>query len=147
MVPGREPSSAHSSRTLGSYLAAEGETAALVNLNDALAAIPGSYVKYGVNYNQWGVIQRWFVLPPTTPDCPCQSYDDFYQILKDIATDDVPEEEVYDHCHINGMGFCPDPDFELVEPPPTSPYQPEGSFPAGTGILPPVPPWALPESE
>lgn len=42
------------------------------------------------------------------------------------------------------MGYCPSPDFntQLEEKPTPDPYKEEGEFPAGVGILPPIPPWA-----
>ncbi len=141
LVPGYEPTSAVSSRALGAYLAKHGIGNPLVNLADALAAIPGSTVKMGANFNRQGYRQKWFVLPPVAPNCPVQSHDDYYQILKGLASDELPVEESYDTCDINGMGYCPHPDFRMAEPPEQTPYKPEGSFPAGGGVLPPLPAW------
>lgn len=141
LVPGYEPTSAMSSRALSAHLAKEGVGTPLVDVEDALLAIPGSFLKYGINYNRGGYRQSWYVLPPMKPDCPCEPYPDYYQILKDLAKTELPIEEKYDNCDINGMGYCPHPDFKLVEPPPQSPYKPEGAFPAGGGVLPPLPAW------
>lgn len=141
VVPGCEPASSISSKTLNAYLALHCCGAATADLDIALAAIPGSYIKFGDNYNKQSSRQRWFVLPPISPSCPCQSYDDYYKILKSIATNDHPVEEKFDACDTMGMGFCPHPDFKLAEQPPNDPYQPEGSFPTGGGILPPIPTW------
>jgi hypothetical protein len=141
LVPGYEPTSALSSRTLGAYLAKHGIGNPLVDLQVALAAIPGSFVKLGANFNRGGFRQKWFVLPPLKPDCPCQSYEDYYKILKSLASDDLPVEEKFDICDSNGMGYCPHPDFQLAEPPEQDPYKPEGSFPAAGGVLPPLPSW------
>jgi hypothetical protein len=143
LVPGLEPSSNLSSNTLGAFLAREGVKSALVDVKAALAAIPGSSVKYGANFNQGGFRQKWFVLPPFKPGCPCVSQIDYYKILKSLATEDLPEVEDYSACDINGMGYCPHPDFKLAEPPPVDPYQPEGSFPVEGGVLPPVPEWGF----
>ncbi len=139
IVPGYEPSSNMSSKTLGAYLAKNGGNS-LVDLHVALAAIPGSFLKFGINFNR-GFRQRWFVLPPLKPDCPCEPYPDYFDILKGLASNDVPEEESFDTCDVNGMGYCPHPDFRMVEAPPPDPYQPEGSFPVEGGVLPPVPDW------
>ena len=51
LIPGCEPTSALSSKTLSAYMAA-GKSCknALIDLKTALAAIPGSYVKYGINF-------------------------------------------------------------------------------------------------
>lgn len=141
IVPGCEPSSTITSKTLNAYLALHCCGSATVDLAVALSVIPGSYIKFGVNYYKSGVRQRWFVLPPITPQCPCKSHDDYYKILRDAATNDYPIEEKFDSCNIVGMGFCPHPDFKLTEPPEPDPYQTEGSFPISGGILPPLPPW------
>jgi len=143
LVPGCEPTTSLSSKALSSYLAKIGCGSALVDVSVALEHIPGSYIKFGINFNR-GYRQKWFVLPPIGLDCPCEKYEDFYKILKSLANTELPLREDYSMCDINGMGFCPSPDFDTVEPPPASPYQPEGTFPEGAGVLPPVPPWALP---
>lgn len=139
MVPGCEPTSALSSVKLSSWLAASGCKNVLVNVSDVLEAIPGSYLKYGNNFGRGGMRQRWLVLPPIDPDCPCSEYPDYYRILRELASEEAPVEETYDACNISGMGYCPSPDF--VEPPPDDPYQEEGTFPVGGGVLPPIPPW------
>jgi hypothetical protein len=141
IVPGCEPTSALSSKALGAYLAKHGCGSALVNLDEALRAIPGSFVKFGFNFNRGAYRQKWFVLPPVVERCPCPTYADYYKILKSLAHDELPVEESFDTCDINGMGYCPHPDFRLAEPPPVDPYRQEGSFPAGTGVLPPLPSW------
>lgn len=141
IVPGCEPTSALSSRVLSAYLAKQGCGNALVDVEAALLAIPGSFVKFGSNYNRGSMRQKWFVLPPLAPHCPCDSYPDYYKILKSLANEELPLEESFDSCDMNGMGYCPSPDFELAEPPPTSPYKNEGSFPAEGGVLPPLPSW------
>lgn len=139
MVPGCEPTSALSSVKLSSWLAASGCKNVLVNVSDVLEAIPGSYLKYGNNFGRGGMRQRWLVLPPIDPDCPCTEYPDYYRILRELASEEAPVEETYDACNISGMGYCPSPDF--IEPPPDDPYQEEGTFPVGGGVLPPIPPW------
>jgi hypothetical protein len=143
LVPGCEPTSALSSTTLSSYLAESGCGNALVDLEDALEAIPGSWVKWGANFNKGGYRQKWFVLPAVDTDCPCAQYEDWYDLLRELANEELPDEESYDACDVIGMGYCPSPDFEDIEPPPDSPYKEEGTFPAGVGVLPPVPPWGL----
>lgn len=143
IVPGCEPASSFSSKALGAYMARGGCGNALVDVALALEAIPGSFVKIGRNWGKGQLLQKWYVLPPVDVDCPCDDYDDFYSILRGLATEDLPEEETYDKCNIIGMGYCPSPmlDQDIPEPPP-SPYEPETSFPPGTGVLPPIPPWA-----
>lgn len=141
IIPGCEPSSSITSKTLNAYLALHCCGSATIDLSVALAVIPGSYIKFGVNYNKRGIRQRWFVLPPITPECPCKSYDDYYKILKDSAVVDYPIEDKYDSCNTLDMGYCPHPDFKLEKAPEQNPYQPEGSFPIGGGVLPPIPPW------
>jgi len=139
MVPGCEPTSALSSTKLSSWMAESGCKNVLVNVDDALAAIPGSYLKYGSNWGRGNMRQKWFVLPPVSTDCPCSEYPDYYRMLREIASEEAPVEDVYDACNVNGMGYCPSGDF--VDPPPTDPYVEEGTFPGDVGILPPLPPW------
>lgn len=142
LLPGCEPTSALSSNKLSSWLAASGcANGALVNLNDALDAIPGSYVKYGFNFNRGGKRQRWFVLPPYNNDCPCAQRTDWYAVLRSLSREEAPEVEKFDSCDLIGMGYCPSPDFKTHQPPPPNPYRQEGTFPAGVGVLPPIPPW------
>jgi hypothetical protein len=143
LVPGCEPTSALSSTALSSYLAESGCGNAIITLQVALDGIPGSYVKLGSNYNRGNMRQKWLVLPPIDVDCPCDKYVDYYQILRDLANDEVATVDEYDTCDINGMGYCPSPDFDSVPIPPPDPYKDEGTFPANVGVLPPVPPWAL----
>lgn len=140
-VPGCEPTSALSSNLLSSWLAELGCNNALVDVNLALAAIPGSYVKIGSNYNVGNRRQKWFVLPPIGTDCPCQSYEDFYEILRGISDTEELAEESLENCGVNDMGYCPSPEFDEFYKPPASTYKQEGTFPAGVGVLPPIPPW------
>jgi hypothetical protein len=140
LVPGCEPTSAMSSRTLGMFLQKTGRCKnALVPLNSALAAIPGSYVKFASNFGRGGAAQRWFVFPPTLPGCPCPAVIDYYDMLRNIAVEELPPTEEFDKCNIAGMGYCPSPDFETPSKP--DPYIQEGTFPGDVGILPPLPPW------
>lgn len=143
LIPGCEPTSALSSRTLSAYMAA-GKICknALVDLKDALSAIPGSYVKYGINFNK-GSRQKWFVLPPIDPKCPCTPQTDYYEILRSIPGTELPVDSEYDKCDIIGMGYCPSPDFIDHQAPEVNPHMPEGSFPSGGGVMPPVPPWVI----
>lgn len=144
IIPGCEPTSALSSNKLSSWMAQQGcGKNALVDLKKALEAIPGSWVKHANNFNRGGTVQRWFVFPATDTDCPCAERPDYYQMLRDIATEELPVEEICNSCDTIGMGYCPSPDFNDVLPPPASPYQPEGTFPAGVGVLPPIPPWGI----
>lgn len=141
IVPGCEPTSSLSSRTLGAYMARGGCGSALVNVTDAVAAIPGSYVKSGLNFGRGQINQKWYVLPPVGSECPCTDHEDYFEILRGLATEDIPETEEYDKCNLIGMGYCPSPGFQDTPEPPPNPYQPESSFFPGTGTLPPIPPW------
>lgn len=139
LIPGCEPTSALTSTRLASWLAEQGCQDALVDVDVALENIPGSYLKFGSNFNKAQLRQKWFVLPAVYPECPCSSYPDYYQILRDLASEEIPPEEDWDACNMNGSGYCPSPDFQ--EPPPEDPYRQEGSWPPGMGVLPPIPPW------
>lgn len=143
LVPGCEPTSAVSSVTLSIFLSKHGCGSALVNLDDALRTIPGSYVKFGSNFNRGNRRQKWFVLPPFDTNCPCSDYEDWYDVLRKLANEELPLEENYDACDTIGMGYCPSPDFKDIQPPPDSPYKEEGAFPPGVGVLPKVPPWGV----
>ena len=138
-VPGIEPVSALSSTTLS--VAMKDQTIALVDVKIALDAIPGSFVKYGNNFGKGGIRQRWYVLPPITPECPCGIVEDYYRILRRLASNDAPITEKYDTCDLIGMGYCPSPDFNSTPAPEPDPYQTEGTYFAGSGTLPKVPPW------
>lgn len=141
-VPNYEPTSDITSKSLSVFLSKM--RVGLVDLNVALAAIPGSYVKWGVDFSRSGARQRWFVLPPYDLGCPCSHHDDYYKILKDLAQIDEPITESYDMCDVNDMGYCPSPEFDTTPAPPPNPYQDEGGAAIfGSGVLPPVPPWML----
>ncbi len=143
MIPGCEPSSALSSRKMMSWMALGGCENVIVDAKKALEKIPGSYIKYGQNSGGYGHRRRWFVLPPIDISCPCVNNPDYYSILREIADDEQPAEESYETCNINGMGFCPSPEFG--EPPPEDPYREEGIYPQpNAGTLPPVPQWSIP---
>lgn len=145
LVPGCEPTSALSSNKLSSWLAQSGcNNCVMVDLQTALNNIPGSYVKFGSNFNRGGTRQRWFVLPPKNNDCPCVTTENWYRVLRDSCTAIVPETENYDMCDVIGMGYCPSPDFGVdYEAPQHDTYKPEGSFPPGVGVLPPIPYWSV----
>lgn len=137
-LPGCEPTSAVTSRTLNAMIA-QACPKSTVQLADALKAIPGSYVKFGTNYNRRGVLQKWLVLPSREASCPCPDNVDYFSILKSISHE---ESETYDYSGCDmASGYNPSPEF-LDFVPPKDPYVEEGSF-MGTGFLPPIPPWNL----
>lgn len=90
LVPGCEPTSAFSSPTLAENRECK---AAVVDLADALAAVPGSTVIYMRNPRK-----KYFVLPngpaedPSVCNDPCRkSVQDWYQLLRDIGDEvEVP---------------------------------------------------------
>ena len=141
VIPGCEPTSSLTSAALSYNLSQFGCNDALIDLDKALEAIPGSYIKWGSNYNRGNTRQKWYVLPTISTECPCDKYDDYYAILKNLSysTDQVTES--LDHCDMNNMGYCPSPDFDQVAAPQQNVYQSEGTFPGNVGVLPPVPPW------
>lgn len=112
MVPGCEPSSALTSVRLMIEQRRDGSCgSSVVNLQDALDAIPGSTIIYGSNFNS--PRKRWFVLPPFDPEaCPCQGEPDWYGVLRSLSREEAPATEKFDHCNIIGTGFCPSPDFK-----------------------------------
>jgi len=112
IVPGCEPTSAVTSTTLMAYQQREGTCKnAVVNLQDALDAIPGSRIELGTNFNS--PRKKWFVLPPFDPEaCPCAGEPDWYGVLKSLAQEEAPITEKFDYCNVIGMGYCPSPDFK-----------------------------------
>jgi len=112
LVPGCEPTSAITSVALMVYQRQEGSCKnAVVDLQDALDAIPGSTLEFGTNFSS--PRKRWFVLPPFDPEnCPCPREDDWYGVLRSLAQEEAPVTENFDHCNIIGMGYCPSPDFK-----------------------------------
>ena len=137
--PGCEPSSGLSSLMLGYSMRKDGCTGGLVPLKKALAAIPGSWVQFGVNYNT-GVRQKWFVLPPRPWGCPCTSYPDWYRILRSLAEMIEPDAQK-DECGVNSHDLSCGFNFEPKDSPPSTYFQ-EGSGNA-PGVLPLIPPWAI----
>lgn len=123
-VPGCEPTSAMSSPTLMRWSTCHG---ASVKLRDALAAVPGSHIEFQINSGKSaGARRKWFVLPPYDPDCPCKWMPDYYQILKDLAAKQPPEEPDYPQCEVDRSGFCPPK--VVPPPPPVSSYKEEGTL-------------------
>lgn len=143
IIPGCEPTSSLTSAALSYNLAEFGCNNALLDVDAALAAIPGSYIKLGNNYNKGNTRQKWFVLPPVGVDCPCAGYEDYYNKLKNIADNSEQVDETIDYCNMNNMGYCPSPEFDSVSAPKEDKYYSEGSSAADAGVLPPVPPWGL----
>lgn len=66
---------------------------ALIDLKTALEIIPGSKVIFLDNYGTLGTTQKLFALPPVGLGCPCQSYEDYYKMLRDASHEATPEEE------------------------------------------------------
>jgi len=130
-VPGCEPESTVTSNTLARWSDCGSAT---VSLADALEAIPGSRIEYQMNVGgqAGGGRKKWFVLPAYCPICKpgCASIPDYYQILKDLAKQDLEEEEDPDHsdCETLDQGFCKDPSRmdPVVRKP--DPYQQEGDL-------------------
>lgn len=116
LVPGCEPTSAVTSITLMIYQRREGSCKnAVVSLQDALDAIPGSRLEFGSNFNS--PRKRWFVLPPfDVNDCPCPHETDWYGVLRSLAQEEAPIVEKFDYCQVNDMGYCPSPDFKTQKP-------------------------------
>jgi len=93
VVPGCEPISAFTSPTLAANCQCN---ATVVDLDKALKAIPGSTIVSFLNTGR----ELYFVLPsgppqaPSACDNPCIStVEDWYQVLRDIADEDVPVQQ------------------------------------------------------
>lgn len=129
IIPGCEPTSAVTSITLMRNQECCG---AVVNLQDALDNIPGSYVERGPNYGMRFGPARWLVIPLPSPVCPCDGVTDWYQVLRDLAC--KPEDEITEvsPCLVNKFGLCPDPEYKSIPAPPNGTYFPEGSMADGS---------------
>ncbi len=126
-VPGCEPTSAISSISLMAAQRAQGLCVnTMVNVNDILEAIPGSFIKIGENFG--APLKKWVVLPPYDSNrCPCDEHHDWYGVLRDLARSEDVVESKFDYCNVGSMGYCPDPDFSLTPAPEPDSYFPEGS--------------------
>jgi hypothetical protein len=130
LIPGCEPTSAMTSDALNRAALCG---SALVDLKDALVAIPGSYTLYSHNFGGGHVRKKWFILPTIETECGsgkdvCPKYPDYYDMLRNIATTATTTTTSYDHCDIVGMGYCPSPDFASVSKPLVNPYVTEGTI-------------------
>lgn len=121
IVPGCEPATYSTSTSLLQNMNCG---RSVVDLKDALEAIPGSKVELA-GYDL--INTKYFVLPPKEVGCNCAPVVDYYEILKSIAKEPPEKDDSYDHCNVIDQGYCPSPDFEFKEPPPTSTYLPEGN--------------------
>lgn len=145
IIPGCEPTSALSSASLSYSLSLNGCKNPKIPVSLILEKIPGTYIKYGWDFNL-GYNQTWLVFPPYYTGCPCPYKPDWYDMLRCIAKD-IPIEETRDEsCDILEREFC-NPDIQVGggKPENADAYQvpPEGPSAIGYGgILPPIPPWA-----
>jgi hypothetical protein len=137
-VPHCEPPSEVSTLRFSAYYAESGCGDGLVSLADALAALPGSEVIYGVNFGPPNYRTKWLRLPPTQLVCPCPGNTDWYGILKDLPRANVPEEP--GPCSIESSQWCnPELDEENPKLGPNT-YFKENEYPLGIGFLPPITP-------
>lgn len=144
IIPGCEPTSAISSAALSYSLALNGCQHPKVPIKLILDKIPGSYIKFGWNFNL-GYNQTWLVFPPYMAGCPCDDKPDWYNMLRCIASEITDPIVVEKNCDVLEREFC-NPE---VKPGPSggggnSYVNPaEGPSALGYGgILPPIPPWA-----
>jgi len=143
LIPGCEPTSNLTSNKLSSWLAQNGcIEGGLLDLDEITNNIEGVYIKFGDNFGVGNMKQKWVVFPPHEVACPCSPYTDWYQELRNLASIKEAQQRPTDDCGPVDMGYCT-VDFDDYERPPASPYREEGVFPAGVGVLPPLPPWAV----
>ena len=145
IVPGCEPSSSLSSATLSYSLMLNGCHTPKVPVNLILDRIPGTYVKYGWDFNL-GYNQTWLVFPPYGSSCPCEIKPDLYNMLRCLAKEIPEKEDPKPECAINEREFC-NPDIKAGGGGPTSKdvYTDPAEGPTALGyggLLPPIPPWA-----
>ena len=95
MVPGREPTSALTSTRLDYEINRMGMVAAMVDVADVLAAVPGSYVDTFDNASgspTSGFGRKILVFPPRNQTCPCSEQVDYYAILVELGREVSGEE-------------------------------------------------------
>ncbi len=121
IIPGCEPESTVTSTIMSRYRRC---TSAYITLEDALAAIPGSYIEFQTNNGlNAGTRKKWFVLPAWVQDCPGECVPDYYQMLRDAAHTDEPEPS-YAECEVLDQGFCKKEDVPAIP----AVYKQEGDF-------------------
>lgn len=134
-VPHCEPPSAASSLRFSAYYAQSNCASGLVALKDALDALPGSEVVYGVNFGPPNHRTRWLRMPPLVLQCPCADTKDWYGILRDLPRVDLDPDP--GPCSLETSQWCnetrvPDADPRLG---PNTYFQ-EGEYPMGVSHLP-----------
>lgn len=124
LIPGCEPTSALTTDTLSRFNTC---CAATVNLDDALAAIPGSRIEWQTNNGSMsGSRKKWLVLPEYEVNCPCTPMFDSYAKLKELACEQSSESsDEYGACESLDMGFIPAKGWEDEPIPAVSPYKEE----------------------
>lgn len=130
-IPGCEAPSAFSSTLLLRYTPC---CTTYVKVEDALAAIPGSYLKRLPNTGEPIGYRQWFVLPPKDTGCPCADNEDYYKILRDISCE-TEEEPVDLGCEPIDMGYCPPRELYMPAVPATTVYYSEATPPSNLGSL------------
>lgn len=105
LLPGCEPSSTVSSTVLYQEMLKAGVcNCAIVDVDLALAAIPGSYIQLLDNFG--GPTHKYFVLPATIQDCPVNSHGDWYAMLRAICRTPTEDEiQTITNCSVNNQGF------------------------------------------
>jgi hypothetical protein len=104
MLPGCEPSSAITMPVLDVLMNCKAPT---IKLSAALAAIPQATVVFWSNTGD-GVTRKYFVLPdgPPVQFGSCCGGADWYQILRDAATNETPVQEQEQVCGYGGYMQC-----------------------------------------
>jgi len=108
-VPGCEPTTALSSTAL---LANVDCPASTVPVRDVLDGIPGSSLVRILNF---GDVAKYFLIlpegPPPGAECPSTCIPDYYQLIRDIAAQQVTEQEepgdLNADCQSFSYGYCP----------------------------------------
>lgn len=123
LLPGCEPESGITSTILALNRSC---CSSHIDLDVALAAIPGSYIEnkpYVKNQKD-----RWLVLPPIIQNCDCGEVIDYFRLLREAACNqDQSEYETNCGPKID-MGYCPPKEFDYYPIPPVSPYVDEGQY-------------------
>lgn len=105
-IPGCEPVSTITSTEMAKQIREQGLcTASLIDLEDALKAIPNAEVVMVTNF---GPPRRMLLkLPSEGTNCPCQSIEDWYNLLRNSVSAESPDFECDSGCgETVNQGFC-----------------------------------------
>jgi hypothetical protein len=105
LLPGCEPNSTVTSTKLYEEMLKAGTCkCAIVDVDKALEAIPGSYIIFLDNFGP--PANKFYVLPSVIQNCPIAPHTDWYAILRSLCRAPTEEEcEKINACSVLDQGF------------------------------------------